>query len=217
MFSEWLNQKLLQTGHTQASLAAVLGVSQQAVGRWCNGTARPRARRLEMLARELGTPIEEVLRIASMSAGVSMPSRGAAPEGLGESAGGPSGARPTSDARTALGREIGIWQTQPGPEGLFSFTSSSYRILGIEEGTTVRNFDFFNRVHPDDRSMFVETGMRVRGELRREEIQIRFNRPDGSWRWLRVTIEPHVGEADEGVGLVGTVQDITEDDPTAED
>jgi diguanylate cyclase (GGDEF)-like protein/PAS domain S-box-containing protein len=105
---------------------------------------------------------------------------------------------------------IGSWKTRIGPESVFTWTPETYRIAGIEQGTTVRNLDFFNLVHPDDRQLLIETLIKVRSEGSRAELELRFTRPDGTARWLFFAADAQLDDAGVVDGLSGVVQDITE-------
>ena len=83
----------------------------------------------------------------------------------------------------AIGR-IGAWKAGFGPEKVLALTPESYRIIGIEPGSEVRNIDFFNLVHPDDRELLAETVMKMRSEGSSAELEVRLAHPDGSTRWL---------------------------------
>jgi diguanylate cyclase (GGDEF)-like protein/PAS domain S-box-containing protein len=107
----------------------------------------------------------------------------------------------------SIGR-IGAWKAGFGPEKVLNLTPETYRIIGIEPGREVRNIDFFNLVHPDDRELLAETIMKVRSEGSSAELELRQTHPDGSTRWLRLAVDAQrtstVGE------LTGLVQDVTE-------
>jgi transcriptional regulator with XRE-family HTH domain len=69
-FDEWFQDKLRLCGHTEASIAVALGISQQAVSRWRTGTARPRGHRLIQLAGLLGVTHDEVVANLGTEPGV---------------------------------------------------------------------------------------------------------------------------------------------------
>lgn len=109
----------------------------------------------------------------------------------------------------AMGR-IGGWRTRIGPESVFTLTLESYRILGIEPGTTVRNLDFFTLVHPDDRQLLIETLIQARSDGSRARLEVRITRPDGSARWLLLAADAQCDDVGLPTGMTGVVQDITE-------
>lgn len=57
-----VKSKRLKKNITQDELARMLGVTQQAVMKWENGSSQPRAARLPKLADILGCTVDELLR-----------------------------------------------------------------------------------------------------------------------------------------------------------
>lgn len=112
--------------------------------------------------------------------------------------------------RTQEIARIGGWKTLIGPESLLTFTAETYRIFGLEPATPLRNLDFFNFVHPDDRDVFVERIIRARTDHHRAELEVRVIPPDGEMRWVFVTADALVDDSGEPIGLSGIVADITE-------
>jgi len=55
-FADRLNKRLDEKSLSQIDVARSLGVSQQAVSRWCKGTAQPRLEVIPNLAKFLGVP-----------------------------------------------------------------------------------------------------------------------------------------------------------------
>jgi diguanylate cyclase (GGDEF)-like protein/PAS domain S-box-containing protein len=109
----------------------------------------------------------------------------------------------------AMGR-IGAWKAGFGPDKVLTLTPETYRIIGIEPGRELRNLDFFNLVHPDDRELLAETVMLVRSEARSAELEIRLVHPDGSTRWLLLAADGQPGSTGTVADFTGVVQDITE-------
>jgi len=109
----------------------------------------------------------------------------------------------------AIGR-IGAWKAGFGPEKVLTLTPETYRIIGIEPGRDLRNIDFFNLVHPDDRELLAETTMLVRSEARSAELEVRLVHPDGSTRWLLLAADGQSGRSGTVTEITGVVQDITE-------
>jgi len=112
--------------------------------------------------------------------------------------------------RTQAVGHIGSWRTEIGPESVFTWTPETYKILGIEQGTAVRNIDFFNLVHRDDREMLMETLIRVRQDARRAEVELRITRLDGEQRWLLLTADVQTDDSGSVIALTGVVEDITD-------
>jgi diguanylate cyclase (GGDEF)-like protein/PAS domain S-box-containing protein len=109
----------------------------------------------------------------------------------------------------AFGR-IGVWKAGFGPDKILTLTPETCRIIGIEPGRQLRNIDFFELVHPDDRELVAETVMKVRAEASPVELEVRLAHPDGQSRWLSLAVDaPRNGTGTVGE-LTGVVQDITE-------
>jgi diguanylate cyclase (GGDEF)-like protein/PAS domain S-box-containing protein len=109
----------------------------------------------------------------------------------------------------AIGR-IGAWKADFGPEKVLTLTPETYRIIGIEPGRPVRNIDFFNLVHPDDRELLAETAMLVRSEGSTAELELRLVHPDGSIQWLLLAADGKPSSTGTVTELTGVVHDITE-------
>jgi diguanylate cyclase (GGDEF)-like protein/PAS domain S-box-containing protein len=105
---------------------------------------------------------------------------------------------------------IGSWRARIGPESVLTWTPEAYRIFGMSPGSVVRNLDFFNMIHPDDRQLLMESFIKVRTERARGELEVRITRPDGVPRWLLIAADAVVDHSGAVDGLSGVVQDITE-------
>ena len=60
-FGNFLSELRLQRGLTQYQLGALVGVSDKAVSKWENGTAKPQSRLLFRLSEVLGISVDELL------------------------------------------------------------------------------------------------------------------------------------------------------------
>jgi PAS domain S-box-containing protein len=103
---------------------------------------------------------------------------------------------------------LGGWRANAGPEKVLEFTAESYRILGFDPGEVVRNIDFYNMIHPDDRELFLETVVWVRTERTPSDVAVRVVRRDGSLRHVHVTATLANNGTDQA--LTGTIQDVTD-------
>jgi diguanylate cyclase (GGDEF)-like protein/PAS domain S-box-containing protein len=109
----------------------------------------------------------------------------------------------------AIGR-IGAWRAGFGPEKILTLTPETYRIIGVDAGRTLRNIDFYNQVHPDDRELLIETVLKVRSEGSSAELELRLAHPDGSTRWLSLAMDAQRTSAGTVGELTGVVHDVTE-------
>ena len=109
----------------------------------------------------------------------------------------------------AIGR-IGAWKAAFGPDEILALTPETRRIIGIEPGRELRNIDFYNLVHPDDRELLAETVMKVRAEGSPVELEVRLVHPDGQTRWLLLVLDAEQNSPGTVPDLTGVVQDVTE-------
>lgn len=66
-FSDWLTTQLQEKGMSQADLARKSGVTRQAINNYVNGMRQsPDMNSVKKIARALGVPVEEVLRITNI-------------------------------------------------------------------------------------------------------------------------------------------------------
>jgi hypothetical protein len=116
--------------------------------------------------------------------------------------------------QSAAYAHVGGWRADVGPDAVLELTAETYRILGLTAGAPVRNVDFFNAVHPDDRDLLLGLVMQVRAELAPSEVDLRIVRPDGTRR-VHLTAAPAPRKDERAVA--GTIQDVTDtvgsDDP----
>ena len=66
-FGNFLSELRLQRGLTQYQLGALVGVSDKAVSKWENGTAKPQSRLLFRLSEVLGISVDELLSCKYLS------------------------------------------------------------------------------------------------------------------------------------------------------
>jgi diguanylate cyclase (GGDEF)-like protein/PAS domain S-box-containing protein len=105
---------------------------------------------------------------------------------------------------------VGSWDTRIGPEELMMWSPETYRIFGIEEGTTVRNLDLFGLIHADDRQLLLETLIQVRKDHHSTELELRITRSDGEERWILLTADGEFDDEGVATGHFGLIRDITE-------
>ncbi len=73
----------------------------------------------------------------------------------------------------------------------------------------VRNLDWRTRIHPDDVERIVSESLAGEATLEPFELEGRYKRADGEWRWLRSVSQPRFGPDGELVGFIGAATDIT--------
>lgn len=104
---------------------------------------------------------------------------------------------------------VGSWRAHLGPAALLELTEEGYRVLGVEPGTPLRNVDFFQMLHPEDRDRFLAAMVSVRTEGGRMEIEVRRVDADGSERMIQITAVTVPGESPETGVVTGTLTEVT--------
>src|SRR3984885_2634162 len=104
----------------------------------------------------------------------------------------------------------GSWVWNVRTDALF-WSQEVFRIYGYDpEKMTYPTWDFFERVHPDDRPKFEQRKKRMAStqkEWADSEIDFRIVLPDGTIKHLHSIAHPVIESGDE---VVGTVMDVTE-------
>jgi PAS domain S-box-containing protein len=91
-----------------------------------------------------------------------------------------------------------------------SFVNIAYAdFLGVPYDEAL-DFDWRERIHPDDMARLVEESLAGEATLKPFVLEGRYLRHDGEWRWLRSESQPRWGPGGEHVGFIGVAHDITE-------
>jgi diguanylate cyclase (GGDEF)-like protein/PAS domain S-box-containing protein len=106
--------------------------------------------------------------------------------------------------------QFGSWKSQIGAESVMTWTAETYRIMGVEPGTTVRNADLLELIHVDDRQLLAETLAGVEGSGVRADLEVRRATVDGRSQWLFLAADAQPDPDGAAVGIIGVVRDITE-------
>ncbi len=89
------------------------------------------------------------------------------------------------------------------------FVNDAYAaFFGLDE-SEARREDWMDWVHPDDRERIVAEVAAAEGEDDIVQLEARYRRHDGQWRWLRSVSQPRRGTNGERVGYIGVAIDIT--------
>ncbi|HEY0447294.1 MAG TPA: PAS domain S-box protein [Allosphingosinicella sp.] len=90
------------------------------------------------------------------------------------------------------------------------FVNIAYaQFLGVPYDEAL-NFDWRDRVHPDDAERLVAESLAGEATLKPFVLEARYRRGDGAWRWLRSESQPRWGPAGEHIGFIGVAHDITD-------
>jgi PAS domain S-box-containing protein len=109
--------------------------------------------------------------------------------------------------------QLGTWETDL-PTRMTTRSPLGLSIVGFPPEMARTSVDDWSvRIHPADRPSVLDRWQRlIEGELANYQVEYRFHRPDGAWRWLvssgaAVRTDPETGRP---LLLAGTMQDITE-------
>ncbi|WP_096360467.1 EAL domain-containing protein [Sulfuricaulis limicola] len=105
---------------------------------------------------------------------------------------------------------IGSWVSSLGPDKRLWWSSETYRIFGIEEGTAIDNDTFFAATHPDDRAAIQQAVQQSIAAHKPYTLDHRIRRPDGTERWVTERADVTFDDLGRPVNLAGVVQDITD-------
>ena len=104
---------------------------------------------------------------------------------------------------------FGSWDWDLNTNGM-SWSSETFRILGVSPGSTVpERSSFEGRVHPDDRVRVAKKVLRSLADQKPYTVQYRLLQPDGEERIVLEQGTPQCAAGDRPVRLVGTILDIT--------
>jgi len=90
------------------------------------------------------------------------------------------------------------------------FVNVAYaRFLGVPYAEAL-DYDWRQRVHPDDVARVVEESLAGERTLEPFVLEARYLRADGEWRWLRSVSQPRWDPDDKHAGFIGVAHDVTE-------
>jgi PAS domain S-box-containing protein len=107
--------------------------------------------------------------------------------------------------------QIGSWVAELDGSDRLSWSTETYRILGVPAGgSATRSKALAMFVHPDDRELVRQASEKAIRLRRGYEIEHRIVRADGAIRWVHTQAD--IVPNDEGVPIrtIGTIQDITD-------
>lgn len=111
---------------------------------------------------------------------------------------------------------LGSWLFEFTPEaepseGVLSWSSQTYRIFGVSEGSFKVSVDsFLDLVHPDDRQRLLNASKRAIASGTEYKFDHRLVRPDGDVRIVRERACIERSPEGQPLCMVGTIQDVTE-------
>lgn len=103
---------------------------------------------------------------------------------------------------------LGNWSLEP-PSGAMTWSAETYRIFGLDPGSTQYVFsDFLQRVHDEDRTAVRDAVLGAIDAEQNRDIEHRVRLPDGTVRWVHTIVQATSRGA--GAPVPATMRDITE-------
>ena len=101
-----------------------------------------------------------------------------------------------------------IWVT--GANGMREFVNQAYLDYFGGSYAEALAYDWRRALHPDDLPRILNTAPTVDPRTTTVEVEARFRRADGRWRWLQAKSQPRWSIDGEHVGFIGVAYDITD-------
>ena len=111
--------------------------------------------------------------------------------------------RALADSAPAL-----LWVSRPG--GGREFVNVAYVDFVGEGYDGALNLDWRTRLHPDDLNRVLREQMAGEASRKPFELEARYRRVDGQWRWLRSFSQPRLSPEGDFAGFAGIAFDVTE-------
>ncbi len=103
---------------------------------------------------------------------------------------------------------VAVWVTRLDRRR--SFVNRAYvTFLGVSYREAL-DFDWRTIIHPDDAARVMQQSIAGEASLQIFELEGRYRRKDGEWRWLHSTSQPRRDAEGRHIGFIGVAHDITE-------
>ncbi len=103
---------------------------------------------------------------------------------------------------------VAVWVTRLDRKR--SFVNRAYvEFLGVSYEEAL-DFDWRTIIHPDDAPRLLAESIAGEASLETFELEGRYRRHDGAWRWLHSTSQPRRDAQGRHIGFIGVAHDITE-------
>lgn len=103
---------------------------------------------------------------------------------------------------------VAVWVTRL--DRTRSFVNRAYvEFLGVSYEEALA-FDWRRIIHPDDVAAIVEQSIAGEARLETFELEGRYRRVDGAWRWLHSTSSPRWDAQGRHIGFIGVAHDVTD-------
>jgi PAS domain S-box-containing protein len=103
---------------------------------------------------------------------------------------------------------VAVWVTRL--DRTRSFVNRAYvEFLGVSYAEALR-FDWRQIIHPEDAARVLTESIAGEARLETFELEGRYRRADGQWRWLHSTSSPRRDAQGKHIGFIGVAHDVTE-------
>jgi PAS domain S-box-containing protein len=103
---------------------------------------------------------------------------------------------------------VAVWVTRLDRKR--SFVNRAYvEFLAVSYDEAL-DFDWRAIIHPDDAARLLQQSIAGEASLKTFELEGRYRRADGVWRWLHSTSQPRLDAHGQHIGFIGVAHDITE-------
>jgi PAS domain S-box-containing protein len=107
--------------------------------------------------------------------------------------------------------KCGSWAFNPATKEITHWSQERYRLFGFDPKAGIPSFEaILQRIHPEDRSKWLENGEDAIRERRDSELEFRVVLPDGEIKHLYGVGHPVFSESGDLVEVMGLGMDITE-------
>ncbi len=101
-----------------------------------------------------------------------------------------------------------VWVT--GPDDRREFVNKAYLEFFGRTFDEALAYDWRDALHPDDRPRILAAPPQVDSRTKTVDVEARFRRADGRWRWLQAKSQPRWSLSGEHVGYIGVAHDVTD-------
>ena len=105
--------------------------------------------------------------------------------------------------------KVGSWARELDTDKI-TWSEEIFRIFGVQDDALPDRQAFLSRVHPEDLTLVLEAGEKVRSSVVPVEVEYRIVRPDGEIRFVRSIAEAIRNDQGAAIRTVGATQDITD-------
>ena len=103
---------------------------------------------------------------------------------------------------------VAVWVTRLDRKR--SFVNRAYvEFLNVSYDEALE-FDWRAIIHPDDAARLLQDSIAGEASLKTFELEGRYRRADGVWRWLHSTSQPRLDAQGRHIGFIGVAHDVTE-------